>query len=161
MPSSFSLSDMTQQVTLLPPAADAAGRTSAAAVSLKHGHKVFLIFLVNQGNAATVLLTPQQATAVAKTSAKALANNVPIWLQNDESLSSVLTRQADGVSFTTDATTKQKRVIFEIDPTKLDLAGGFDCLLAITGASNVANITAAEVIVFPTRHGASPNLLVD
>lgn len=161
MPSSFSLGEFMQQVTLLEPAADAAGRTSAKAVSLKNAHKAFLVFVINQGNAATILLTPQQASAVAKTGAKALANNVKIYANQDEGASSVMVRQVDGVAFTTSATLKIKRVIFEIDPSSLDGANGFDCLLAITGASNVANITSAEVYIAPTRYGAGPDLLVD
>jgi hypothetical protein len=161
MPSSFSLAEFMQQVTLLEPATDAAGRTSAKAVSLKNAHKVFLVYLINQGNAATVLLTPQQASTVTKTGAKALANNVKIYANLDEATSSILVRQTDGVSFTTDAATKIKRVIFEIDPSGMDVAGGFDCLLAVTGASNVANVTAAEVYVAPARYGAGPDLLVN
>ena len=163
MPASFTLPDQAQVITLLGPAADAAGRTSAAAASLKHAHKAYLVFVLNQGNAATILLTPQQATAVAKTGAKAIPA-VPIWANQDEAATSLLTRQADAVNFTTDAAVKQKRVIFEVDPSKLDVAGGFDCLLAITGASNVANITCAELWVVPARFqgtGGLQNLLVD
>lgn len=157
---SFTLPEVAQIVSILPPAADAAGRTSASAVSLKNAHKAYLVYHINQGNAATILLTPQQASAVAKTGAKALANNVRIWANQDEATTSLLTRQADGVSFTTDANVKVKRVIFEIDPATMDQAGGFDCLLAITGASNAANITSAEVFIVPAR-AVNVNLLAD
>lgn len=157
---SFTLPEQAQIVSLLPPAADAAGRTSAAAVSLKNAHKAYLVYHINQGNAATILLTPQQATSVAKGGAKALANNVRIWANQDEAATSLLVRQADGVAFTTDANVKVKRVIFEIDPATLDQAGGFDCLLALTGASNVANITSAEVFIVPAR-SVNVNLLAD
>lgn len=160
MASGFSLSEGAQQVTLLPPAADAAGRASTSAVSLKHGHKAFVIFLINQGNAATVAVNPSQCTSVAKAGAKAIPA-VPVWANLDEATTSALVRQTDAATYTTDAAVKQKRVIFEIDPSKLDVAGGFDCIMATTGASNAANITAAEVIIFPTRHGSAPNLLAD
>ena len=40
-----------------------------------------------------------------------------------------------------------------VDPATLDLAGGFDCLRITTGASNVANITSARIITFPTYPG--------
>lgn len=162
MSASFTLPEQAQVVTLLPAAADAAGRTSAAAVSLKNAHKAYLVYHINQGNAATALLTPQQASAVAKTGAKAIPV-VPIWSNESEATTSVLTRAAaDAVSFTTSAATTPKRVIFEIDPAKLDVAGGFDCLLCITGASNAANITFAEVWIVPARAGgAGENLLAD
>lgn len=159
---SFTLPEESQQITLLAPAADAAGRTSGSAVSLKFAHKAYVIFLINQGNAATVLLTVQQASAVAKTGAKAIPA-VPIWRNLDEGTNSTLVRDTDAVNYTTDAAVKVKRVIFEIDPAKLDQANGFDCILCSTGASNVANITAAEVICLPLRGTGSgvPSLIAD
>lgn len=160
MSAQFTLPEEAIFAALLPPAADAAGRTSAAAVSLKNAHKAYLIYHINQGNAATILLTPQQATSVAKGSAKALANNVRIWTDLDNATSTVLTRQSDGVAYTTDAAVKDKFVIFEIDPASLDQAGGFDCILAITGASNAANITSAFVLIVPAR-SVGVNALAD
>lgn len=162
MASGFTFPEEAQHVTLLPPAADAAGRTSASAASLKNCHKAYLVYVINQGNAATILLTPQQASAVAKTGAKAIPV-VKVWANQDEAASSTLVRQTDALSFTTDAGLKTKRVIFEIDPGVLDLANGFDCLLCITGASNAANITSAELITIPLRQGGlgAPSLLAD
>lgn len=163
MPNALIIPEAAQCVTLLAPAADAAGRTSTSAVTLKNCHMAYLVYILNQGNAATILLTPQQASAVAKTGAKALTNVVPVWSNQDEATNSTLVRGADAVNFTTSAAVTIKRVIFQIDPTKLDVAGGFDCLLCITGASNAANITSAEVWTVPLRHGglAAPSLLTD
>jgi hypothetical protein len=62
-------------------------------------------------------------------------------------------RQTDAANFTTDAGVKTKKVIFEIDPAKLDVAGGFDCIRIVTGASNAANITAAQVFIVPSYAG--------
>jgi hypothetical protein len=42
---------------------------------------------------------------------------------------------------------KRKVVIFSIDPAALDVANGFDCVRAVTGASNAANITSALVLM--------------
>ena len=133
------------------PAADAAGRSSDA-VSLKNVNLAIVEAAINQGNAATVALTLQQCTAVDGTGAKALTINVPIYASQDVGGASgdVLTRQTDGVAFTTSAALTRKTVRFVVDPATLDLAGGFDCLRITTGASNAANITAARVLVFPT-----------
>ncbi len=162
MANSFSFAEEAQHVNLLPNAADAAGRTSATAASLKNCHKAWLVFEVNQGAANTVLLTPQQASAVAKTGAKVIPVT-RIWANQDEAASSTLVRQTDAVSFTTDAALKVKRVVFEIDPSSLDIANGFDCILAITGASIAANITSCSLVTQPLRQGGlgAPNLLVD
>ncbi len=139
-------------VDVMAPAADAAGRSSDA-VSLKNTAGVVIVEAsVNQGNAATVALTLQQCTAVDGTGAKALTVNGPIYVSQDVGGASgdVLTRQADGVAFTTSAALTRKTVRFVVDPANFDLAGGFDCLRITTGASNAANITSARVLVSPT-----------
>jgi hypothetical protein len=139
-------------VDVLTPAADASGRSSDA-VSLKNASgPVIVEASINQGNAATVAVTLQQCTAVDGTGAKALTVNVPIYVSQDVGGASgdVLTRQSDGVAFTTSAALTRKTIRFVVDPSTLDLANGFDCLRFTTGASNAANITAGRVIVAPT-----------
>jgi hypothetical protein len=139
------------------PAADAAGRNSDA-VSLKNFTGVAIVEAsINQGNAATVAVTLQQCTAVAGTAAKALTVNVPIYAGQDVGGASgdVLTRQTDGLAFTTSAALTRKTIRFVIDPATLDLAGGFDCIRFTTGASNAANITSGRVILFPKYPQAS------
>jgi hypothetical protein len=142
---------MIHVVDVMTPAADAAGRNSDA-VSLKNFSLAIVEASINQGNAATIALTLQQCTAVDGTGAKALTVNVPIFTSQDVGGASgdVLTRQTDGVAFTTSAALTRKTIRFVIDPATLDLAGGFDCLRVTTGASNAANITSARVILTPT-----------
>lgn len=147
----------------LPPAADAAGRTAASAVSLKNYGRCYIKAHIAQGNAATVLLTPMQASAVAKTGGKVLTNNVPIWANLDTAATDTLVRQADAVNYTTDAGVKNKYVIFEIDPMLLDIAGGFDCVYISTGASNAANITEVEYLLTDPRYASQtlPSAIID
>jgi len=143
--------EMIHVVDVMTPAADAAGRNSDA-VSLKNFSLAIVEASINQGNAATIALTLQQCTAVDGTGAKALTVNVPIFASQDVGGASgdVLTRQTDGVAFTTSAALTRKTVRFVIDPATLDLAGGFDAIRIVTGASNAANITSARVILTPT-----------
>lgn len=137
-----SLTQNFHPVSALLPAADAAGRT-ATYISLKNYHKVFIEVHINQGNAATVALTPYQATSVAAGSEKVLTNAVTIYANQDTVTSDALAAQTAAVNFTTSAAVKGKIVIFEIDPASLDVANGFDCITVKTGASNAANITQA------------------
>ena len=65
-------------VCLLPPAADAAGRTSAYR-DLANALKAWVVVHVNQGNAAQVTLSILQGQDVNGTGAKAV-NVLPIWL---------------------------------------------------------------------------------
>jgi hypothetical protein len=147
----FTLAQNAKLVEILAPAADAAGRTGTG-FTLKHAHKAYLVAHITQGNAATILLTPQQCTTVAGGGAKALASAVPIWFNLDTSLTDTLVRQTDAVNFTTDAGVKNKIVVFEIDPAYLDSANGFVCIRLNTGASNAANITQVMAYLVPGRY---------
>lgn len=151
----ISLPEQTKIVNLLAPAADAAGRTSAY-VSLKHALKAWIKVHINQGNAATILLSLLQASAVAGTGSKVFTNAQKIWSNLDTAASDTLVARTAAVNYTTDAGVKLKQVIFEIDPAALDLAGGFDCVGISTGASNAANITAAEIIIATRYPSATP-----
>lgn len=145
---------------LLKPATDAAGRTSNY-LSLKAGHKAFILCQVNQGNAATVQFTPLQATDNAGTNAKAIsATPIATNLDTDTVPADQFTIQAAAANFTTDAALKNKLVLFEIQPeecmdvnnTALGLnQGAFNHIAIQTGASNAANITAALLIITPLR----------
>jgi hypothetical protein len=151
----FSLPYQIPPVSLLAPAADAAGRTSSYR-SLKNALKAYVVAEVNQGNAATVLLTLLQAKDVSGTGSKALTGVVPIWLDNDTSASDALVAQVAALNFTTDASLKNKIVVFEITPEQaLDVANGFRSIAISTGASNAANITRAELFVLGAFEGAS------
>lgn len=153
MASPFRLWENALITNLLPPAADAAGRTSSY-VSLKYGHKAYLVCEVNQGNAATVAFTPLQASDSSGTGSKAIAA-APIAANLDTSTATgtdQFTSPAAAASYTTDAGTKPKVVIFEIDPVEsMDVAGGFQHIAIETGASNAANITSALLVVMPLR----------
>lgn len=145
------LLDRANIVNVLAPAADAAGRTGAY-VTMKGAHGASIYFKVNQGNAATILVTPLQASAVAGTGSKALSANVPIYVNLDTAASNVWVRVTDAKNYTTDAGVKIKQVRFDIDPDALDIASGFDCIGLSTGASNAANITSADVVLGPLRY---------
>ncbi|HUC70389.1 MAG TPA: hypothetical protein VMS01_04275 [Stellaceae bacterium] len=161
MATPFRLWENAQIVNLLPAAADAAGRISSY-VSVKYGHKAFLVCGVNQGNAATVTFTPLQATDNLGTNSAGLSAGAPIAADLDTSTSTgsdQFTFPAAAASYTTDAGLKNKIVVFEIDPVEQmnpnNLASGnplpFSHIAIQTGASNAANITSAYLVVMPLR----------
>lgn len=136
------------------PAADAAGRTGGY-VSLKNALMAFAIFYIKQGNAATVACDLLQASDVSGTGAKATVA-LPIWTELDGATAPFkYTKQTDAAAYTTDAATKDKIVVFQLDPAKLDVANGFDCVAARTGASNAGNITSAQIIIIPRYQQAT------
>lgn len=142
-------------VEAMPNATDAAGRTGDY-VSLKNALMAYVFVDIKQGNAATIAITIEQATAVAGTASKAITVAVPIWSNLDTAASDTLVRRTDAVAYTTDAGVKNKQVIFQIDPATLDLAGGFDCITLKTGASDVANLTSATYFLESRLQQATP-----
>jgi hypothetical protein len=151
----FSLAAQLPPISLLSPAADAAGRTSAYR-SLKSALKAYVIVHINQGNAATVLLSLLQAKDVSGGSSKAIAAT-PIWSDLDTATSDALVSQTAAATYTTDAALKDKIVVFEILPEQaLDVANGFYTIAISTGASNAANITEAILVIDGAYEQATP-----
>lgn len=149
-------------VDLLSPAADAAGRNGDG-VSLKNYRRAIIVCSINQGAANTVLLTPQECTAVAGTGAKALTKNCQIWVNQDCATNDTLARQTDAKNFTTSAATTRKQIVFVIDAAALDQANSFDCVRVTTGASAAGNITAATAYLVGPRYAQDtpPSARVD
>jgi len=155
------LIEQTKTIGLLKPAADAAGRTGRW-ISLKETHGLWVVVYVDQGNAATIALTPKQATNVAGAGAKNLINPTQIWAILDLAASDAWVRQTDATSFTTDAGVKEKLVAFFVPAVALDGNNAFRCFTIATGASNAANITSAfAVLNFRYDQATVPSVLVD
>ena len=160
MPAPFRLWESAQIVQLLPPAADAAGRTSSY-VSVEFGQKSFLVCAVNQGNAAQVTFSPLQATDNLGTNSTGIGS-APIAYDADTSTatgSDQFVIEAAAASYQTDTAIKNKLVLFEIQPEEVlninNQSNGnplpFNHIAIQTSASNAANITAAWLVVMPLR----------
>jgi hypothetical protein len=143
-------------IALLAPAADSAGRTSTNYLSLRNAEKAWIVVHINQGNAATILLSLLQATSVTGAGSKAVSNAVPIQLCDSALVADAFVAQTAGTTFTTDANVADKIVVFEIEPEiALDMINGFNHIGISTGASNAANITSAMLITWNSYQGAS------
>ncbi len=147
-------------VALLPPAADAAGRTSAYR-DLANALKAWVVCHVNQGNAAQVTLSILQGQDTSGTGGKAVGV-MPTWLVAATATADGLVVQTPGATFQTSAGTTDKIVVFEITPEMcMDLVNGFHTIAVQTSASNAANITEAELFLWESYQGASaPSTLV-
>lgn len=155
----FSLPYQIPPVSLLSPAADAAGRTSPFR-DLRNALKAYIVCRVNQGNAAPVTLTVLQGQGVAGTNPIAVTA-MPIFLNAATAASDALAQQTSAANFTTSATLADKIVVFEITPEmcmNLSSAAGavpYNSIAIQTGASNAANITEATLYILQSIQGAS------
>jgi hypothetical protein len=157
----FSLVAQIPPIELLPPAADAAGRTSPFR-SLRNAMKAYVEVHLGQGAANTVALTLQQATNVAGAGAKAVGAT-PIWSNLNTTASDALVSRPPAAGYTTDAGIFGKIIIFEIVcESCMDLANNYDCIAISTGASAAGNITSARLHILGAFQGAVlPNSYVD
>lgn len=139
------------------------GALTSDVVSLKNANKAWVQVIMAQANAAQCTISVLQASDVAGTGGKAVSNNLPIWYNEDVSLTSALTRGTAAKTYELSATTKNKVVWFEIDPANaLDVANNFDCIYVTSGGSNVANVLAVNFYLEPkTKAATLENAIVD
>lgn len=138
-----SIVEQLHPVNILAPATDAAGRTGAY-INTAYATKCHIRFHVAQGNAATILVSLLQATSAAGAGSKA-GPSVQIFRNLDTAANDTIVRDTDAATYTTDAGVKLKLVCFEFDCSALDVANSFQYVTISTGASNVANVTAATI----------------
>ncbi len=157
----ISMPEMFPPVELLKPAADSGGRTSPY-VFVGLADKLWIVCHINQGNAATILLSVLQATSAGGAGSKAVSA-VPIWFCQNEGSSDQYVKETSAATYTTDAGTNSKMVIFEISPQDcMDMANGFNFIGVSTGASNSANITEAQIVPWHRYQQATPpSILVE
>lgn len=162
MASQISLPYQFPPIDLISPQANGSAITTQVYASMRNALKAWIVVKVAQGNAATVAITPVQATSSSGAGSKAIGGAdtaAPIWLNDDTSLATggdAFAAQAPALSFTTDATVKNKIVIFELAPEAvLDIPNGFNHIGLNIGASNAANIVTATLHIYGSYEGAS------
>ncbi len=169
MASQFSLPYQLPPVDLIPPQTTSTSVTSTNYVNLRNCLKAWIVVKINQGNAATVTITPVQATSLSGAGSKALGNSgltsqpgAQIWLVEPTASSDALVAQTPALNFTTDATVAAKEVIFEIVPEEfLDIPNGFNHLGLTIATSNTANVFTATIHIYGSFEGATlPTTLI-
>lgn len=141
--------------------APAAGGTDITGdyISLKYAHRLWVVFLVTQGDATKPTLSVMKANNVAGSGATAMTETAKIYATLNCATSDVLVKQIDAASFELDAALADKLVVFEIDTAKL---GSYKAIAAKISGSNAANIVSALYVV-ESRYGTEvqPSMIVD
>lgn len=107
-------------------------------ISLKDSNRCTIICKLKQAVGHATLLTPQQATDVAGTGAKVLANVVNIWANEATATTDTNVKQTSAVNYTVDAVISSKIVVFVIEPGDLDVENSFDCIKMVCADSSQA-----------------------
>jgi len=132
-------------------------------VSLKNVIRAWIVASFTQAVGHATGIDPKQATLVDGTGAKVFVNTLPIWENEDTASSDTLVKQTDAITLNVTADIKKKQVIFQIDPVKMDVAGGFDVLGCTVDDSSQATNFVSILYVLETRYaqGTPPSAIVD
>lgn len=129
-------------------------------LSLKNVHRLVAVFHLKQAVGHATGIDPVQASAVAGTGVKAITNTVAIWANEDVAASSLMVRQTDAITYNVTNDVKSKIVTFDIDPAKLDVANGFDCLaFTVDDSSQATNFVSGLAYIVPRYPNA--DVIVD
>ena len=128
-------------------------------VSMKGYERASVQILALNGTTVTgSAITLNQATDVANSGGKALAFST-VYANTDCAATDTLVETAVvSNTFTTSTTnSKQLMYIIDIEPTDLDVAGGFDCF-AVKAATAVNSTLSIAIILYPARYAkATPS----
>jgi hypothetical protein len=142
-------------VQMLPPKTTNGGQTSLA-VSLKNASKAWIIVSIRNAAAFANVVALKQATDVSPSGGIA-GPNVPIWANEDVSVatgSDTLVKQAaDAASYTTTSDTKDKQIVFEVDPARL--TDGYPAVYVTLSDSTQATDFASIVAILDTTYNAA------
>lgn len=138
-------------VDLLSAAADGSAR-QAKGLNLKNFTQVAILVATAQTAAAGTTITLAQATDIAGTNLKPLANAIPIWHNANTTATDTLVRQADAIAFTPSAATGNKHTLIHVDPSQLDVNNGFGFLFVQIGAGGAGNTTNVLAICDGARY---------
>ena len=131
-----------------------------AYVSLKNYQTLTIKICTGAWAGGTAAVTLSQATAIAGTSAKALAFT-DYW--DDLTTTGTLAKKA-ATSNTFNLGTANKSFVIHVDANMLDAAGGFDCVtLAVASPGANADFYSVEYILSDARYqqATPPSALVD
>lgn len=138
------------------------GSLTSQVVSLKNAHKAWLILEFTQAAGHATTPTLNQATSIAAGTNKA-GPTVPIWANEDCAASDTLVKKTDAASYAVTNDIKHKEVVFEIDPARLDVANGYDCVYCTIATSSQATNFVSGTWILQQRYpqGTPPSAILD
>lgn len=140
-----------QPVCVQPP------KTTSSAVTTDYlnagkAHRVTFNCTLTQASAHATTISVYQAKTAAGASAKAITNTMPIYSNENIASNSYLTKQTDATTYSVTADAANKLIVIKVDPSLMDLAGGFKFLALHTTASSKATNFVNVNAQVETRH---------
>lgn len=125
-------------------------------VTLKNAIKAWVVLEFTQAVGHATTPTLNQATSIAATTNKA-GPTVDIWANEDTAATDTLVKKTAGASYAVTNDIKNKQVVFEIDPARLDINNGYDCVyMTIATSSQATNFVAGSIYILNAYAQATP-----
>jgi hypothetical protein len=151
----FSLPQNFKVVQLFAPKTTNASLTSQV-FTLKGAARAWVVLEFTQAVGHATTPTLNQATSIAAGTNKA-GPTVDIWANEDTAATDTLVKQTAGASYAVTNNIKNKTVIFEIDPSRFDVANGYDCAyITIATSSQATNFVSGAVYLQTSFQQATP-----
>lgn len=142
-------------VQMITPKTTNAALTSQV-ISLKGCNKAWVVFEFTQAVGFASTPTLLQATSIAAGTNKAGPTS-PVWANEDTASTDTLVKKTSGASYAVTNDIKNKEVVFEIDPSTLDVANGYDCVyFTIATSSQATNFVSATAYLQTSYQQATP-----
>jgi hypothetical protein len=139
---------------LKPQTTNAAVQTQT--ISLKGCNKAWVIFEFTQAVGFSSTPTLHQATDIASGTNKA-GPVVPIWSNLAAATTDTLVSRTAAASYAIGTGATPAEVVFEIDPSQLDVNGGYDCIyFTIATSSQATDFVSATAILQTSYQQATP-----
>lgn len=117
-------------------------------INMKNVIRAFIVVTLKQAVAHATGIDPVQATAAAGTGSKAFTKTLPVWANEDVSVDSTLEKKTQAVTYNVATTAKTKKIVFQVDPEKMDLDNGFGFLgVTVDNSSQATNFCNVEYIL--------------
>jgi hypothetical protein len=132
------------------------GALTSQVISLKGANKAWVVFEFTQAVGHATTPTLLQATNIAAATNKA-GPSAAIWSNLATATTDTLVSRTAGASYALTTATGGMQVVFEIDPSTLDVNGGYDCIyFTIATSSQATNFVSATAYLQTSYQQATP-----
>lgn len=132
-------------------------------VSLKNVLRCQVHCVMTQAVGHATVLALQQATDVSGTGAKVFANVVQIWANEAIGTNDTMVAQTAAINYTVTNDIANKIVVFDVDPSLLDVANNFDCIKVTASDSSQATnfISIVGICDMKYKGVTPPSVIID
>ena len=154
----MSTKSLAESIRIVPAIAPQTGASARSGdwVSLKGYDGVLIAVHIAMGNAATTAITVDKATNVSGSGNSDGITVNRVWKHTGAIGAAISYAAVTGAASFTSSSTGSGQDLYLLDIRAEELGEGYDCVQLELGASNAANLVAAEYLLYGPRYSGSP-----